>query len=277
MKIIVFAALIFSNLAFGEIAPFVSVHSGFNTCTTDPQGKLTPFSSKHGPINGTRLIKNLNKTLKDSRSSWLFSCFDKIGNLFYTSSRNPRKVRRVDLNNIKPLVQEFVSLSNNLERPILAIGHSYGGWLAIKILARLPTQIKQGLLVTLDPISYLECSPITYAKVIGNFLSGYGYAAIQGLEPCQRSPVDITAAELKQTRHILGDNHWRNYYQTNFYPLHSDSFNRTHGPDSSRNLGPFLSKFPSGVHPSWNAHGEIFDLTAVWYGLEITMTNFIQN
>jgi pimeloyl-ACP methyl ester carboxylesterase len=277
MKIILFATLIFSNLAFAEIAPFVSIHSGFNTCTTDSQGNPTPFSSKHGPVNGTRLINTLNKTLKNSRSSWLFSCFDKIGNLFYTSSRHPRKAQRVDITNIKPLINEYVALSNDLERPILAMGHSYGGWLAIKVLARLPRKIKQGLLVTLDPISYTQCSPLNYAKVIGNFLGGYGYSAIRGLEPCQRSPVDITTAELKQMRYILADNRWKNYFQTNFYPLHSDSFNRAYGPDYSRNLSPFLSKFPSGVHPSWNAHGEILNLSAVWYGVKIAMTNFIKN
>jgi pimeloyl-ACP methyl ester carboxylesterase len=89
------------------------------------------------------------------------------------------------------------------------IGHSYGGWTAMKLAPLLDPKAKLVAMVTLDPISKTDCTP---QGVVSAVLSG---ASQPG---CQRAPTDLSVADLDK---IKPQAPWQNYYQTNFDLLHS--------------------------------------------------------
>ena len=102
----------------------------------------------------------------------------------------------------------------NRSIPVYIIGHSYGGWTAMRLVSQLlenHPEIHSSLraLYTIDPISPLHCSPSTFIS-----------AAIESIPGCQRAPSDISGDERIFIRdHLQG--RWLNFYETQFHRLHS--------------------------------------------------------
>ena len=85
---------------------------------------------------------------------------------------------------------------------VFVIGHSYGGWLAMKIAERFAGQREGQLegLITIDAISWKDC---TYSN----------------WRNCLAAPRDFSKESLDRVK--ANTRHWANYYQTTTPYLHS--------------------------------------------------------
>jgi pimeloyl-ACP methyl ester carboxylesterase len=150
-----------------------------------------------------------------------------------------------------PLVAKIKTVSEmgGKERPVLMIGHSFGGWLAMQLVQRLPRGRVRGL-VTFDPISLKHCTPDVYATSVENYrdalnsrpeeqrdkVNAEALAVQNSAEGCREFPKDI---DVKQLLQFVGADAWFHYYQTKDILLHS-------GPNEfSRNF--YKSQFIEGA------------------------------
>ena len=135
---------------------------------------------------------------------------------------------RADFHNV---VRESVRSAGNLGG-VHVWGQSHGGWTAMDLVRRVP-EINYSTLMTVDPISVVECGPVVFTGGV-----------ITGSAPgCQRAPADLASSFAKIARSI---NHWVNWYQREFSLLHSDKISEAHD-----NIERFLNAawwIPMGSH-----------------------------
>jgi pimeloyl-ACP methyl ester carboxylesterase len=102
----------------------------------------------------------------------------------------------------------FDFIAESADGPILLVGQSYGGWLALQASLHLPSEIRILGLATIDPISMETCSPANFAGSI-----------LIGSDPgCTEAPSDL-ASKFERIKRRVGD--WHHFYQTEFSNLHS--------------------------------------------------------
>ncbi len=124
-------------------------------------------------------------------------------------------------------------LSDQSDISIHLVGHSYGGWTAMKIAKELELKNRFSIknLVTIDPISRSECTPkkfteglpdVEIKRIIEKMLSGYTLTAEDTPttnKGCLRAPSDLGDAIAILAR----TSRWTNFYQENYPFLHSSS------------------------------------------------------
>ena len=120
------------------------------------------------------------------------------------------------------------------------IGHSYGGWTAMKLMLALDPSIKVHRLITLDPISRDNCSLQQFAKNAEAIIDN----ASSNSRGCSIAPEDFTATELAAI--AAKTEKWVNYYQTTGIFLHSSAIT---GPAAVTNVEKRYDINPKGFGP----------------------------
>jgi pimeloyl-ACP methyl ester carboxylesterase len=249
-------------------APLVVVDGGWDSCVG-----TSPFGGNSTKA-GVQMINDLTNYYKqpdvnwrgmsDHGIRWLFSCFTSTSELYLRGNQDPDVVGG-DAWDLNPLLSRIQTLSEDFRRPVIIIGHSHGGWLAMSLAEALPRPIANGFLATIDPISFTECNPSTYWDAAFNLNIWSGTA------PCRQAPGDFTPARVERIRANLAGHQWKHYYQTYFAPLHSSDI--PGGPDLSLDMSSFFYVVSGGAAASLSAHTRIADLSSIWFGLAQAIKN----
>ena len=204
-------------IAATPLQPVVLMFGGFASC---PTGKHTP-KTMHLYKVAKSVLNDINQ-LYTRPAHYLLACYGR-SNLtfrFYSSVHGSRLYRSHRLHDMEKALGHIAAKAGT-NNAFYIIGHSYGGWTAMKMAAALPTTAKIRRLITLDPISRKECSPI-------RFVNAFLRTHIRGgkTEPgCTRAPRDLAALG----KIIRAKTHeWHNYYQKRFADLHSDVIKDAH-------------------------------------------------
>ncbi len=126
----------------------------------------------------------------------------------YTTSEAPGVNRTVPVPDLLNAVLTLVR--KHPGAPLFIVGHSYGGWTAIDLAVRLPKSVEIVALVTLDPISRVNCLPLDVLAPADSPEAKVG---------CREAPADFGAAKLRAVASRAGS--WNNFYQTSSVQLHS--------------------------------------------------------
>lgn len=260
-----------------KTAPLVVVTGGYDSCVGDRQGGVSPFGSNF-TAEGVRMVNELNdyysspavdwRGMSDKGIRWLFTCYTKSSDLYYQGSNDDSVKQSWDLGTI---VDRIENLSEGYNRPIFVIGHSHGGWLAMRLMELVRKPIISGFLATIDPISLIECNAGVYADALVMIGTGWPGSAWDRIASCRRAPGDFTVADIQRVKNNLGANPWKHYYQTHFVPLHSGVI--AGGPDFSLDMTPFFNIMAGGVAASWSAHTRISNLSSIWHALKTSLMN----
>ncbi len=201
------------------------VLGGYTSCD-DPE---TPLDQAMTEIGGF-LKANVKPESGETKLLFL-SCYGTDPNKIHFSWDHQPK------HGAAPSVEEMAkfintSLKGHHSVRIGLVGHSYGGWTAMKLAPLLDPQFKLHVMVTLDPISKVECTPQGFIDVLFSGIPQPG---------CVRAPRDISQPNLDK---IKPAKPWVNYYQTNYNLLHSSPIDQVKniqksytGPDFEPHLG----------------------------------------
>ena len=184
-----------SVLKDSQLRPLVISMSGNSTCKPTQTGDEGP--------NGTSFFLKSMKVaneLEATRGSGPFmiaSCYDADAGLISSRSNDGWRNERTDEASFIRMAHEQMHSANH----VFIMGHSYGGWLAMKLLEGWggdPNLV--GTIDTIDPISKVTCS---FSQPAG----------------CIIAPQDI---KIPQRVHIAGVSKiWVNTWQNNTFYLHS--------------------------------------------------------
>jgi hypothetical protein len=178
--------------------PLIIAMAGFSTCRSDENF----HNGMHGPMGG-RIFRKVEELadaiqLKSGVAPvTLASCFTTESKLLASSSTEPTTVS-------SPTDDEYISSIHKIMEQysdVFIIGHSYGGWLAMKLVETYngqPNKIKS--LYSIDPISKKLC-----------FFNNPEY--------CISAPKDILAAGRQHINDMT--NLWVNPWQKKTFFLHS--------------------------------------------------------
>jgi pimeloyl-ACP methyl ester carboxylesterase len=234
----------------GDVQSLLIVASGgFSSCgrggaeaPNDPRKTaLVPF------------VENLAKTARASgvaKVATAVTCFSQrliapTDTIFYVLSSAPSVVRSGSRQEFNQALAAITAEEPSTRT--MLIGHSYGGWSVLQQALNLDSRVQITSLTTIDPISAVNCKPVT-------FLFGDGTST--NTEPgCQTAPADLTAAERLQIKRRVPI--WNNYFQTDFQLLHSSAM-----PEASANTKLNFSNTPL------RAHTAIQSDAVIWRELE---------
>jgi hypothetical protein len=183
------------------------VLGGYTSCD-DPK---TPLDQAMTEIGG---FLNANVKAETDETKLLFmSCYGVDPNqINFSWDHDPKQGFARSIEEMAKFIN--TSLKSPKSVRIGLVGHSYGGWTAMKLAPLLDPKFKLEVMVTLDPISKVECTPQGFIDVL---VSG---APQPG---CLRAPRDISQAVIDK---IKPEKPWVNYYQTDFNLLHSSPINQ---------------------------------------------------
>ena len=173
-----------------------------------------PFGNDASSPYGLSMYTQFDEVARDLQSQYaaevdyFITCHTRIGRIFYVSSAAPKIVSEVAPERLAEKVTEFTQAYG--VRRIHAVGHSHGGWWALKLALQLSDQIHFDRLVTIDPISRVTCRP-------------------PNITGCLGAPHDISEAEYQKIAASVGK--WSNYYQSRTPYLHSSAI-----PSASENI-----------------------------------------
>jgi len=174
--------------------PLVIFSSGYNSCI-DGEGVLDSTFA----VRFEQLLSHYKaRTGKDLQ--YIATCYHgfRSKTIRYISDKNS-EISNTHWRNHTPIIELIKSYETD---QIFFFGHSYGGWLAMKIAQR----FKDAKLVTVDPISAAKCWLFTVAT--RGLISSH----------CKAFPHDITIPE----RLLLAKRtDWIHFYQTDYVYLHS--------------------------------------------------------
>ena len=192
------------------------VMGGFGSCRFDDNKILTI-----GP-NEMEMAKAFRLNFSDLESrgfrvQTIQSCFDMFNadKVRYVLSSNPTTIRYESLNTYAADVADAIKAQPN--RSTYFMGHSYGGWLTMRTALKNRQSFKYAGLFTIDPISRMQCSSLTYLATIFNFDGKPSNVATY--PGCDSAPMDFTADATDLLRRST--NSWTNIYQSDFKYLHS--------------------------------------------------------
>lgn len=135
---------------------------------------------------------------------------------------------------------------------LVVIGHSYGGWAAIKAAAALVHDVDIAYLATIDPVSVVGCPPSAYLE------------ADEPFGPCTESPVDL-AADFTTIRDAGVP--WVQFYQDRYKFIRSTPI-----ADATRNV--FLTYPNLTDFWAWQAHALMDGDQRVWTEITADMSLF---
>jgi pimeloyl-ACP methyl ester carboxylesterase len=179
------------------------------------------------------------------RVDQLVSCYGtRAFDLRYADDELGTSVRASGVDEVLDAVRR-IATRDDLPTDVHVVGHSHGGWLAMRLA--LDTTIPIASLTTVDPISYPLCQPEDIAQwALGSLLT---YRDNPG---CQGAPPDL-APRFGDVRRRVG--RWSHYWQDEFIPLHS-------GPIGAATGGGRLGYGFSPMDP--RAHEDIKTDARVW-------------
>lgn len=222
----------------GDISPkptAVLVFLGGYTSCKDP---LQGFRSLD-QTRAAKLMQAARATIISrgySAPAFLISCqFNDQNNFIYRISSSPRVTRQ---SGIVDLIKTLNALTATLQSPdVYLVGHSYGGWAAMKLALALPAPVKVSALIGVDAISARNCLPM-------QFLDSLLKRPVPG---CTEAPSDVTAQERVTLAQRVRT--WINLYQLDSRLLHSGAI---------ANATNTMRRYPGR---GLLAHGDIFDDT----------------
>ncbi len=210
-------------------------------------------SCRPGPLGQRSYLQlaNLRRRLASERgvvTRIFLACYGRIdrGHAFYFSSSNLNNVGRATTKELIAKLEHEISLTKN--KSVLLLGHSYGGWLAMKSVLSLATPIKIAGFITLDPISQVDCKPHQFGTRLA--LQVLGEPSLPG---CQRAPSDISAED--RGKIAARSPYWWNLFQTATPELHS-------GPILEAVHNEFVSY--DNITYKGTAHGHMQEDPRVW-------------
>jgi pimeloyl-ACP methyl ester carboxylesterase len=182
----------------GNPRPLIIAAAGYSTCKTDKNF----HNGMQGPLGGRlfRKVEDFAQTIQEKTGvvpMTLASCFTTDTKLIVSSSADPSTVK-------SPSDEEYIeSLHAAMDQysDIFIVGHSYGGWLAMKLVEDYhgpANKIKS--LYSIDPISKKLC-----------FFNNPEY--------CLSAPKDILAAGRQHINDMT--QLWVNPWQNKTFYLHS--------------------------------------------------------
>ena len=185
----------------------LGLFGGYMSCSRDQQTL----------IQGTRMVRYMNligaklKLTDTTPPEYVISCFTlDASNVNFVTSHDPEVVKQ---HTVEDFVAEFVAMINPADKQdVHIVGHSYGGWLGLKIAATIEDADPPRSIVTIDPISHELCTP---PDVVDSLLGAPPKPA------CQQGPADLPQDVLSS----IGERSktWLNFYQTDAHILHSGS------------------------------------------------------
>ena len=192
---------------YGEPTPIFALIDGFFTCPD--------FTATANTIQDTNMAAMLSKVLAAAKKNnkpepvYVISCYSTDpSKIYYSTSANPKTL----LNSSVPdFIKKFKDMVATVTNPdTFVVGYSYGGWTSMKLVSELDESTNLMGLVTVDPISMVNC---TTTGFLSNFFGG---SPAQG---CTESPSDFSVETLStiETRAKT----WLNFYQEDQTILHS--------------------------------------------------------
>jgi pimeloyl-ACP methyl ester carboxylesterase len=202
--------------------PTVVVMGGNESCRVNQQ--QNEYEPRHIAMypSLTQIITKLKDEL-NVPSRVIATCYDSSATIYYAVDDEPE----VRVGDRASLLQDLLEAVH--DNSLLAlIGHSYGGWLSMKLSDDLAKDERQiAGLYTVDPISRVDCS----------FSNPFG---------CQSAPRDVKKSEreaIKEQSEV-----WANFYQTETFYLHSSEIDEA---DSNHHIETSHSRIQ--VHETlWN-------------------------
>jgi hypothetical protein len=207
----------------GSYDPVVIVLGGFWSCgsktTSKNKDEWSPTETAVSAASmigiATRQLSEVKKAIK-SDVGHLLSCYtpdiDMTKINFINQVNDNKGVVRADLDEMINSLNTSLEKLNNPRVSI--VGHSYGGWTAMKLALKLTPKATLSTLVTIDPISRERCTPRNFlANMDAKITSGTG---------CHESPKDFSSQDI-DTIAKRANGSWYNYYQTSAKYLHSSS------------------------------------------------------
>lgn len=247
--------------------PVVVVMGGFRSCNYEnglptPKGKPRWYRAEDLEA---RLTQSEFGTPAATAAKWVRTCYSSSGEIFYVTSAKPGSIRRATNADLSPFFLALAALAGGGDdgHPVYIIGHSHGGWLAMMTAWGLPASVNVRSLFTVDPISPLECTWKNYVLASSSWFVPWStnFCAVDG---CQKAPSDFAVARRYQLLKRMPERGWWHYYQRNFLPLRSSSYEGGAQPYASYDVSPFLAVFAAGAHASTSAHVDIDGLNLIW-------------
>ncbi len=237
------ASVLFPGTAFSEEkepAPLYVVMGGFNSCRSPKQIGPVPTYKTMSPHEMGMLhdfdchVRNPSeKALVDAKveteqPKTIVTCFGPTGNpiIYGVSPQNAKApLSRVTVGSNGKLADNGLWDLIRTEagkRPVILIGHSYGGWLATQAALNLDPAVKVKGIVTIDPISRVHCPVSSFAAGVGIRTFNYvrGIAPPPPVAGCVSAPSDVD--EDAQKKITARTEFSLNIYQKSQSTLHSD-------------------------------------------------------
>ena len=251
-------------------APVFVAMGGFNSCGNDAiSAGFSPYS--------TPLARKVDALIADSVAEmsrryaefrsyageeirWVYSCLDNKGDIFFASS-NDHKIYGVPMAERGAVWNAIDRESDGRKRPVYIVGHSMGGWLAMRAILEIVAEVTVNGLVTIDPISPPNCNPATYVRLLSSLNP-------DDLTGCRQAPSDFSENDLSAIKRRLKPGGWKHFYQTNFLPLHSGPFSGNFLPDLSLDLSSLLDALFGSVRNVVNAHSQIYNCNSIWLSVQ---------
>jgi len=195
------------NMLFVVMGGNISCHKDAQGRTSSPYGlnMYAPFS---------RLVDELQST-EGISPDFILTCHNEDAVVHTVMSDDPQHIVDMDLDQVAPRIEDFAQ--THQDGHVFIAGHSYGGWLAMKVVLALDHRIAVDNLYTFDPISRVDCSP---SKPFG----------------CQSAPTDMTADGLQALVDWTG--HWTNFWEVRTFYLHSAAI-----PEADENVEEFTTHY----------------------------------
>jgi hypothetical protein len=208
----------------------IVLNQGYDSCR--------PELSRNNAFLKTQMVR-LKELLKSKsgikNSDVIHSCFgpSKEFELKYWLQDQTEEHRAPSIDAFLDVVKSRIASSST--RHVVVVGHSHGGWLAMKVVNSLDRRVTVDHLVTIDPISYEACQPSTLAgTMLGSLLGRNGSRGV-----C----VGLSKDVLDMIADIRGKvSFWQQHYVTKTAYLHSEPI-----PEADEN---HWYDFPE--HSSWN-------------------------
>ena len=222
----------------------IILNQGYDSCKPE-LSRENPFFK----IQLIRLKSILSQKNGVQKSKIIHSCFGRSEQfqLDYWVDDEVGKNSASTVDSFVELVQK--EISHAATRQVVVVGHSHGGWLAMKMISGLDRRVQVDHLVTIDPISYQLCQP----AVLTNSILG----SVFGRKKVDVSCTSVTDEMKLMTNDVRGKvNFWQQHYETTTAYLHSEPI-----PEADEN---FLYEFPN--YSSWNyePHIQVRERSELW-------------
>lgn len=215
-------------LTDGSFDPVVIVLGGFWSCGSKTTSKnfaeWSPIETHSAAANmvgvATKNLTTVKAALRSDVNQWL-SCYTpeiEVNNINFVNTLDQKN--SVSRTSVDQMIDELNKNLNKLNNPKVAIiGHSYGGWTAMKLALNLTPKATLSTLVTIDPISKQTCTPRVFLNATNTKDTNTG---------CHRAPgsPEFSQQDLEKIAK-RSNGFWYNYYQTDAKLLHSSAIGLT--------------------------------------------------